>query len=89
MARKSKRRTSSKSSGLPRELTRVTPLSKTVALICFIGIPVIAFMYGMRFQQENPPADTTLAPPPVVKLVPRNMTVTPSPKKMPVNSLVK
>lgn len=35
---------------LPKELTTVTPLSKTVALIMFIMLPVITFTFGMRYQ---------------------------------------
>jgi len=35
---------------LPRELTTVTTLSKTVALIMFISLPIIAFLFGMRYQ---------------------------------------
>jgi len=37
---------------LPKELTTVTPLSKTVALLMFILLPVIAFLLGMKFQQK-------------------------------------
>lgn len=42
---------------LPKELTTVTPLSKTVALIMFITLPVVTFLFGMQYQmalqQEN------------------------------------
>jgi len=35
---------------LPKELTTVTPLSKTVALVMFISLPLIAFLFGMQYQ---------------------------------------
>lgn len=35
---------------LPKELTTVTPLSKAVALLMFISLPIIAFFFGMRYQ---------------------------------------
>jgi hypothetical protein len=35
---------------LPKELTTVTPVSKIVALIMFITLPIIAFFFGMRYQ---------------------------------------
>jgi len=35
---------------LPIELTTVTPLSKAVALIMFISLPIIAFLFGMQYQ---------------------------------------
>ena len=35
---------------LPKELTTVTTLSKTVALIMFITLPIIGFLFGMRYQ---------------------------------------
>lgn len=35
---------------LPKELTTVTTVSKIVALVMFITIPVIAFLFGMRYQ---------------------------------------
>ena len=37
---------------LPKELITVTPLSKTIALIMFTLLPVIAFLLGMKFQQK-------------------------------------
>ncbi len=39
------------SGGLPKELTTVTPLSKTLAVIVFLTVPVIAFSLGMRYQE--------------------------------------
>ncbi|MFH0773614.1 MAG: hypothetical protein V1922_04870 [bacterium] len=35
---------------IPKELTTVTTLSKTVALILFLTLPVVAFLLGMRYQ---------------------------------------
>ena len=35
---------------LPKEIVTVTKLSKIVALIMFITLPVIAFLFGMRYQ---------------------------------------
>lgn len=36
--------------GLPKELTTVTTLSKTIALIMFISMPIIAFIFGLNYQ---------------------------------------
>jgi len=38
---------------LPKELTTVTTLSKTVALIMFISLPIIAFIAGMNFEKQK------------------------------------
>lgn len=70
---------------LPKELTTATPLSKALAFICFITIPIIAFFFGIRVQEKNPKVEYE---PPVVNvgtLKKRSMTVTPSPspKKLP------
>lgn len=35
---------------LPKELTTVTKLSKTLALIIFLSLPIIAFLFGMKYQ---------------------------------------
>lgn len=35
---------------LPKELITVTPLSKMVALVLFISLPIVAFFFGMRYQ---------------------------------------
>lgn len=35
---------------LPKELTTVTPLSKAVALLMFISLPIITFFFGMSYQ---------------------------------------
>ena len=35
---------------LPKELTTVTPLSKSVALLMFISLPIITFFFGMSYQ---------------------------------------
>lgn len=40
-----------KSPGLPKELTVVTPLSKGLAFIVFIVLPIAAFLIGIRYQQ--------------------------------------
>lgn len=52
---------------LPKWAITVTPLSKTIALILFITLPIIAFYFGLTFQQKvtiNPP------PSPFVTVVP-------------------
>ncbi len=36
---------------LPRSFTTVTPLSKALALILFALLPIIAFFFGMSYQQ--------------------------------------
>jgi hypothetical protein len=49
------------STGFPKELTTVTPLSKTLSFIAFITIPVIAFFLGIRYQQSiTPITDNTM-----------------------------
>ena len=35
---------------LPKALTTVTPLSKSVALFLFIALPISAFLFGMKYQ---------------------------------------
>lgn len=35
---------------LPRELTTVTPLSKAIALLFFVTLPILAFVFGMNYQ---------------------------------------
>ena len=35
---------------LPKELTTVTPLSKAVALLLFILLPILSFLFGMNYQ---------------------------------------
>lgn len=58
-----------KKKGLPKELTTVTTVSKTLALIMFIALPVIGFLYGQKYQSiidnANVPSQT-----PQVTLVP-------------------
>ena len=48
---------------LPKELTTVTPLSKAVALIMFITLPIIGFFFGAYYQllitQTNPIVTTS------------------------------
>jgi hypothetical protein len=41
---------SPKSVRLPKELTTVTPLSKALAVIVFLTVPIIAFFMGMNYQ---------------------------------------
>jgi len=36
---------------LPKELTTVTPLSKIIALILFISLPILGFLFGIKYQQ--------------------------------------
>lgn len=36
---------------LPKELTTVTRLSKTMALILFITLPIFAFFFGIKYQE--------------------------------------
>ena len=36
---------------LPKSWTKVTPLSRMVALVMFTTLPILAFAYGMRYQQ--------------------------------------
>lgn len=38
---------------LPKELTTVTPLSKALAFVLFILLPVTSFLIGIRYQQQN------------------------------------
>ncbi len=35
---------------LPKQLTTVTRLSKTIALILFMALPIIAFIFGVKYQ---------------------------------------
>lgn len=39
-------------STLPKELTTITPLSKMLALLLFIALPIIAFLFGMYYQSS-------------------------------------
>ena len=58
---------------LPKELTTVTTLSKLLAMILFVSLPVVGFLLGMRHQQiisspsiiTNSPTPTPLAIPTV------------------------
>lgn len=45
---------------LPKELTTVTPLSKTIALILFVLLPIIAFLLGMKYQQAITSVNTNM-----------------------------
>lgn len=53
---------------LSKELTTVTTLSKTVALIVFVSLPIIAFLFGMRYQVMLSGANNVPAPSPIVAL---------------------
>lgn len=56
---------------LPKELTTVTPVSKAVALIIFITLPIIAFLFGMRYQTMSAEQDSFILPTPrIVKQLP-------------------
>jgi hypothetical protein len=37
---------------IPKELMVVTPLSKTLAIILFIMLPFIGFLFGVQYQQS-------------------------------------
>ncbi len=50
----------------PKELTTITPVSKAVALIMFISLPVITFIFGMRYQTILTEQNKTLSPPPSI-----------------------
>lgn len=51
---------------LPKELTTVTTVSKAVALVMFISLPIIAFLFGMRYQialtEQNRPLPSIISP---------------------------
>ncbi len=64
---------------LPEWATTVTPLSKIIALILFITLPIIAFYFGLTFQQKvtiNP------SPSPFVIVVP-SLIPTSTPTSLP------
>ncbi|MEO6508912.1 MAG: hypothetical protein ABIO02_03080 [Patescibacteria group bacterium] len=61
---------------LPKELTTVTTLSKTLAMVAFIILPFIAFFAGVRYQEavnRTLPRETFSYPAPV------SPTIVPSP----------
>ena len=35
----------------PKELTTVTPLSKYLAMVVFVTLPIVGFFLGMRYQE--------------------------------------
>src|SRR5258708_2192197 len=37
---------------IPKELTRVTPLSRTVAFVVIIALPILAFFFGLQYQSQ-------------------------------------
>ncbi len=48
---------------LPKELTTVTRVSKAVALLMFILLPIVAFLFGMKYQKSLQTPET-ISPPP-------------------------
>lgn len=60
---------------LPKELTTVTPLSKAVALLFFVTLPILFFVFGMNYQKalEN----NQISPIQSVKILP-TLTTQPS-----------
>ncbi len=47
---------------IPKELMRVTPLSKTVAAIVFITLPFVGFLFGVQYGRFSLAAETGLNP---------------------------
>jgi hypothetical protein len=66
---------------LPKNLTTITPLSKTLAIILFIVFPLVGFLIGMKYQQLNTLNPTTLSNITNIKSNPINKTasITPTP----------
>ncbi|MFZ6035391.1 MAG: hypothetical protein ACOYUB_04600 [Patescibacteria group bacterium] len=54
---------------LPKELTKVTRVSKIMALICFFTIPLITFGFGMKYQKvvDNSSQAETVSPTPILE----------------------
>jgi len=61
---------------LPKELITVTPLSKIVALILFLLVPILGFLFGMKYQKAI--TITNVAPiiSPSLTLIPANQDET-------------
>jgi hypothetical protein len=57
---------------IPKELTTVTPLSKTLAIIFFVTLPFIGFFLGMRYQAlvDISKTETIILPNPSPKIEP-------------------
>lgn len=56
---------------ISKSLTTVTPLSKTIALILFIFIPIVGFFYGRHYQSiidQNSKPPVTLPIRPIISL---------------------
>lgn len=68
---------------IPKELTTVTTVSKTVALVMFVTLPIIAFLFGMRYQTLIEQANSM---PPAVVVISPKITYT-CPKKQYVNCM--
>lgn len=49
---------------LPKVFTTVTPLSKTIALILFVTLPIVAFIFGMSYQKMINENGLTITPTP-------------------------
>lgn len=65
---------------LPKELTTVTPLSKSIALVLFVALPIIAFVLGMQYQtvlenNKNQPPPGSVACTADAKLCPDGSSV--------------
>lgn len=54
---------------LPRWATRVTPLSKLIALILFVSLPFIGFYFGIQYQKDFPPAEVLTSVKPREKII--------------------
>jgi len=53
---------------LPKYLTTVTPLSKILAIILFVLLPVLGFIFGMEYKQmqiQSQPPTSTVFPTPI------------------------
>ena len=56
---------------LPKELTTVTTLSKSVALLMFILLPIIGFLFGMQYQSKLMDQSVINNPPVVMSPTPK------------------
>jgi hypothetical protein len=61
---------------LPKSWTKVTPLSKALALILFIALPIAGFLLGMQYQRVVDVAAFSQPPDSVVVPSENEMTVT-------------
>ena len=58
---------------LPKSLTNTTPLSKILAAILFITLPILGFYLGMEYEKAVAP-DFTEVQPPVIHTTPKPET---------------